>query len=109
MDGDEYAFAKQAYEKDHERLSRLMEEAVQRRNRFLESVSPDNSWLVMMKSAEGAAELTQELVDAMIEKVFLYENKAIEIVFKYDDVYQDMCKSVLEIQKTGGEEYGERV
>lgn len=101
LDGDEYAFAKQAYEKDHERLSRLMEEAVQRRNRFLESVSPDNSWLVMMKSAEGAAELTQELVDAMIEKVFLYENKAIEIVFKYDDVYQDMCESILEIQKSG--------
>ena len=37
----------------------------------------------------------------MIEKVFLYENKAIEIVFKYDDVYQDMCESVLEIQKSG--------
>ncbi len=109
LDGDEYAFAKQAYEKDHERLSRLMEEAIQRRNRFLESVSPDNRWLGMMKSAAGAAELTQELVDTMIEKIFLYENKAIEIVFKYDDVYQDMCKSVLEIQKTGGEEYGERV
>ena len=104
LDGDEYAFAKQAYEKDHERLSRLMEEAIQRRNRFLESVSPDNRWLGMMKSAAGAAELTQELVDTMIEKVFLYENKAIEIVFKYDDVYQDMCKSVLEIRKNGGEE-----
>jgi len=96
--------AKQAYEKDHERLSRLMEEAVQQRNCFLESVSPDNRWLGLMKSAAGAAELTQELVDTMVEKVFLYENKAIEIVFKYDDVYQDMCKSVLEIQKIGGEE-----
>ena len=104
LDGDEYAFAKQAYEKDHERLSRLMDEAIQRRNRFLESVSPDNRWLGMMKSAAGAAELTQELVDTMIEKIFLYENKAIEIVFKYDDVYQDMCQSVLEIQKNGGEE-----
>lgn len=104
LDGDEYAFAKQAYEKDHERLSRLMEEAIERRNRFLESVSPDNRWLGMMKSAAGAAELTQELVDTMIEKIFLYENKAIEIVFKYDDVYQDMCQSVLEIQKNGGDE-----
>lgn len=104
LDGEEYAFAKQAYEKDYERLTRLLEEAIKRRNRFLESVSPDNRWLGMMKSAVGAAELTQELVDAMIEKVFLYENKAIEIVFKYDDVYQDMCRSVLEMQKNGSEE-----
>lgn len=35
----------------------------------------------------------------MIEKVLVYENGAVEIVFYYDDVYQDMCQSVLEMQK----------
>lgn len=35
----------------------------------------------------------------MIEKVLIYENGAVEVVFYYDDVYQEMCQSILEMQK----------
>ena len=34
-----------------------------------------------------------------IEKVLIYENGAVEVVLYYDDVYQEMCQSVLEMQK----------
>ena len=33
------------------------------------------------------------------EKVLIYENGAVEVVFYYDDVYQEMCQSILEMQK----------
>ena len=52
-----------------------------------------------MKAATGTTELTQKLVDTMIEKVLIYENGAVELVLYYDDVYQEMCQSVLEMQK----------
>ena len=29
----------------------------------------------------------------------LYENGAVEVVLYYDDVYQEMCQSILEMQK----------
>ncbi|MCD8128850.1 MAG: hypothetical protein LUD54_04665 [Oscillospiraceae bacterium] len=45
-----------------------------------------------------AEALTQELVDAMIERVLVYENGVVQIELRYDDVYQDMCRSVLEMQ-----------
>lgn len=99
LDEGEYTFAKQTYEKEHERLEQLLDEAVQRRTKFLDSIAPDNKWMSMMKAATGVTELTQKLVDTMIEKVLVYENGAVEIVFYYDDVYQDMCQSVLEMQK----------
>ena len=44
-------------------------------------------------------ELTQKLVNTMIEKVLIYENGAVEVVLYYDDVYQEMCQSILEMQK----------
>lgn len=94
----EYTFAKQTYEKEHERLEQLLDEAVQRRTKFLNSIAPDNKWMSMMKAATGVTELTQKLVDTMIEKVLVYENGAVGIVFYYDDVYQDMCQSILEMQ-----------
>ena len=59
--------------KKHERLSQLMDEAVQRRTKFLDSISPDNKWMSMMKAATGTTELTQKLVSTMIEKVLIYE------------------------------------
>lgn len=52
----------------------------------------------MMKAATHAEALTQELVDAMIERVLVYENGVVQIELRYDDVYQDMCQSVLEMQ-----------
>ena len=76
-----------------------MDEAVQRRTKFLDSISPDNKWMSMMKAATGTTELTQKLVNTMIEKVLIYENGAVEVVFYYDDVYQEMCQSILEMQK----------
>ena len=53
----------------------------------------------MMKAATGTTELTQKLVNTMIEKVLIYENGAVEVVLYYDDVYQEMCQSILEMQK----------
>lgn len=47
----------------------------------------------------GTTGLTQKLVNTMIEKVLIYENGAVEVVLYYDDVYQEMCQSVLEMQK----------
>lgn len=99
LNEEEYSFAKKTYEKEHERLSQLLDEAVQRRAKFLDSISPDNKWMSMMKAATGTTELTQKLVDTMIEKVLIYENGAVEVVLYYDDVYQEMCQSVLEMQK----------
>ncbi len=99
LNEEEYAFAKQTYEKDYQRLTQLMEEAIQRRERFLESISQDNRWMNMMKTVKGMEELTQELIDTLIEKIYIYENGAVEIVFHYDDVYQDMCRSVQEMQE----------
>lgn len=94
----EYLYAKQTYEAEYERLTALQDEAIQRRNRFLESISPDNRWMHMMKAATHTEVLTQELVDAMIESVLVYENGVVQIELRYDDVYQDMCQSVLEMQ-----------
>lgn len=72
LNGEEYAFAKQTYEEQYEALSRLLDEAVERRERFLESISLENKWLTIMRGVAGETGLTQGLVDAVIEKVLVY-------------------------------------
>lgn len=102
LNEEEYAFAKQTYEEQYEALNRLLDEAVERRERFLASISPDNKWLTMMRGAAGMTGLTQELVDAIIEKVLVYGGGRIEVVFNYNDVFYAMLECVEQIKEAGG-------
>ena len=101
LNEEEYAFAKQTYEEQYETLSRLLDEAVERRKRFLESISPENKWLTMMRGVAGMTELTRELVDAIIEKVLVYGGGRIEVVFNYNDVFSAMCECVEQMKEAG--------
>lgn len=104
LNEEEYAFAKQTYEEQYEVLNRLLDEAVERRERFLASISPDNKWLTMMRGAAGMTGLTQELVDAMIEKVLVYGEDRIEVVLNYNDVFYAMLECVEQIKEAGGDD-----
>ena len=102
LNEEEYAFAKQTYEEQYEALNRLLDEAVERRERFLESISPDNKWLTMMRGVAGMTGLTQEVVDAIIEKVLVYGGGRIEVVFNYNDVFYAMLECVEQIKEADG-------
>lgn len=104
LNEEEYAFAKQTYEEQYEALNRLLDEAVERRERFLASISPDNKWLAMMRGVAGMTGLTQELVDAIIEKVLVYGGSRIEVVFNYNDVFYAMLECVEQIKEAGGDD-----
>jgi len=104
LNEEEYAFAKQTYEEQYEALNRLLDEAVERRERFLASISLDNKWLTMMRGAAGMTGLTQELVDAMIEKVLVYGEGRIEVVLNYNDVFYAMLECVEQIKEAGGDD-----
>lgn len=101
LNEEEYAFAKSTYEEQYEALSRLLDEAVERRERFLESASPENKWLTMMRGAASATGLTQELIDAMIDKVLVYGGGRIEVVLNYNDVFRAMCECVEQMKEAG--------
>ena len=101
LNEEEYAFAKQTYEEQYEALSRLLDEAVERRERFLQSISPENKWLTMMRGVSGETKLTQELVDAIIKRVLVYDKDHIEVELNYNDVFEAMCECVEQMKEAG--------
>ena len=101
LNEEEYAFAKQTYEEQYEALNRLLDEAVERRERFLQSISPENKWLTMMRGVSGETKLTQELVDAIIKRVLVYDKDHIEVELNYNDVFEAMCECVEQMKEAG--------
>ena len=55
----------------------------------------------MMRGVAGMTGLTQELVDAMIEKVLVYGEGRIEVVLNYNDVFSAMCECVEQMKEAG--------
>jgi len=99
LNGEEYVFAKKTYDEQFDALSRQLDEAVLRRERFREAMSSDNKWITLMKSVSGTEVLTQELVDNTIEQVKVCESGGIELVMRYHDIYALMVQSVKEVQE----------
>lgn len=99
LDAEEYCFAKKAYKDEGERLNLQFEELAAKKRAYEDAMSPKNLWITLMRSVRNMKKLSQELVDATIERVNVYEDNRIEVVMKYQDIFE-FTKSFL---KGGGD------
>lgn len=100
---EEYAYAKTSFDGRWEALNRQLDELTARRTQYSETMSGENRWIKQMKSVEVTDTLTQAIVDATIEKVFIYENKTVEIIFKYHDIFKQTERYLEELCAKEGE------
>lgn len=100
---EEYAYAKTSFDGRWEALNRQLDELTARRTQYSETMSGENRWIKQMKSVEETDTLTQAIVDATIEKVFIYENKTVEIIFKYHDIFKQTERYLEELCAEEGE------
>lgn len=99
LDTEEYSLAKQTYERQADELDKAYGRAVEELRVFEESISEKNQWIRMLKDVDRDMALTQELVDSTIERVYVYENNAVEVVMRHQDIF-DYTKDYVE--KGGG-------
>ncbi len=81
-----------------ERIGRLEKELY----RETELLTARNPWLVNFKKNAGKFELTAQFVQALVDRITVYENNRIEIQFKY----RDERAILLEALKASGGEVG---
>ena len=84
-------------------LDRQLNELMECRNAYLEAMSSDNKWITLMKGVRNAKKLTQELVDTVVDRILVYEDRSIEVIVKYQDVYKLTVKYADEIRKEAEE------
>lgn len=87
LNEEEYQFAKSTYDEQWEMLNRQLDELVQRRNSYAETLSSDNKWISLLKGLQETKELTKELTDMAIDHIAIYEDGSVELFMKYHDVF----------------------
>lgn len=99
LDEEEYLYMKSTYDRETEQFNRQLEIIIEKRNGLREALSADNKWVKMMKSVRNKKKLTQELVDAVIEKIIVYEGGKIGITMKYQDVFEITKEYISDLQE----------
>lgn len=100
LDEAEYQLAKTKYAAEAEKLSAELEEVKRQKKQLDSAVMFDTDWARAVKTTESTSELTQGLVDALIEGVYVYEDKRVEVKFKYAESRNEMVR-IMEMMMKG--------
>lgn len=104
LDEGEYQYARKEYEDRAGRLNRELDEARKEKEQFQAVFSRDNRWLRKIRMADGAAELTDEIIGELVDEVRIFEDRRVEIVFKYTEDRKKLETVLAEME----EEHGDR-
>ena len=90
IDKEEYLYIKQRYDQAARQLEKELEEAETDRERFVQTVSMAERWIGKIKEFSEKGRLDRELIECLIDRVNVYEDRKVEIVFTFKDEYRDM-------------------
>lgn len=99
LDEEEYQFAKCQYAKEAERLSGELELWKKKKETLDKAFEFDTDWTRAVMAVGEEPVLTQELVDSFVERVLIYEDKRVEVIFRYADSRSAMVCILEEMQK----------
>lgn len=100
---EDYMSFKKRYDEENLELNKRLNHLQDLQNRLSLSLSEKNQWMVHMRMMQDATELSPELVEALIERIYIYQvgkERRIEIIFKYRQDF-DILQSAYDEWKEG--------
>ena len=103
LDEADYQYAKKSYDEEYASLEKQLSEAKSRKKELDGVLTANNEWLQAMHKVEDATELDQDLVNAIVKKVLIYEDNRVEVEFKFreqkdvlDRIFREMKKGAVQ-------------
>lgn len=105
LDEADYQYAKKSYDEEYASLEKQLSEAKSRKKELDGVLTANNEWLQAMHKVEDATELDQDLVNALVKKVLIYEDNRVEVEFKFRD-QKDVFDRIFREMKKGAFQNG---
>ncbi|MCD5414177.1 MAG: recombinase family protein, partial [Clostridiales bacterium] len=84
----DYVDMKSIYAKKEEDIKSVIKNLRAEYKNFEKNVSPESEWICRFKKRRNVETLTRELLVSLVEDIYVYENKKIEIKFKYESIFE---------------------
>lgn len=99
LDENDYAQTREVIMAEIAQLEKQLTEAESTKVQYQEQVSSAKKWDTLVKKYYEAAEITPELVDAMIESIQMNEDSSLNIQFKHMDAFQAVLDTIETLRK----------
>ncbi len=91
---DEYHRMKAGYEEQYEQLRQSVQALGEEQALLSEGVNPDSPYLKYFQKYGSIAELNRGILIELVEAIYLHENQAVTIQFKYADQYKRIVELI---------------
>lgn len=95
IDKSEYFDFRNSYTKIIEEKQETLLRVKKEMKQVVATGTTERNWVTLFKQYENIDELNRRILMALVDRVLVYEDHAIEIIFKYRDEYQQTLEYVL--------------
>lgn len=95
IDKTEYFDFRNSYAKIIEEKQEALIRVKKEMKQTVTTGTTERNWVTLFKQYENIEELNRRVLMALVDRILIHENHAIEIVFKYKDEYQQTLEYVL--------------
>ena len=95
IDKSEYFEFRNSYTKIIEEKQEALLRVKKEMKQSIATGATERNWVTLFKQYENIEELNRRVLMALVDRILIYEDHAIEIVFKYKDEYQQTLEYVL--------------
>ena len=95
IDKSEYFDFRNSYTKIIEEKQETLLRVKKEMKQVVATGTTERNWVTLFKQYENIDELNRRILMALVDRVLVYEDHAIEIIFKYRDEYQKTLEYVL--------------
>ena len=97
----DYLLLAQGYEEQMKRTEAQIEDLTVQLYRQRTMAGSSNLWLTEFERFRRKKKLTKDIVDALIDKIYVHSPYELEIVFRYRDEYQYLMQEIERVQDGG--------
>lgn len=87
LDREEYIRIKARYRSEHSLLEQQEQEAVQECERIKAALGTAETWLAAIRCYREIPKIDQEIVDVLVDRILVFEDKSIRISTTYGNPY----------------------
>ena len=96
---DEFISMKAEFASRIAEAQKVIEQLTRSKSEIQHGLSKQQSWLAQFKEYKNISEVTRSVLVSLVERINVYENSEIEVVFRHKDQFADII-AFLEEQKT---------
>lgn len=96
---------KQRFDQEYQELNRQLNALQIMQAKLNKALSSENAWLRHIHMVESRDSIDKELIDALVDKVYVYQgegrNRRLEVILKYAEDYRMISEAYEELREGG--------